>query len=112
MNQCVHLKLTIVQNKSSVFVVSEGMAGHLLCQKEVWRQLTAAGEDNARHRTRRVSSQWKLSSGLCFFKNHKCQTYFFPSPCRKIRHYVAIKKPHMDNNNQVSFIQVYVINSF
>lgn len=38
-----------------LFCAPEGMAGHLLRQKEVRRQHTAAREDNAYHWARRVS---------------------------------------------------------
>lgn len=53
------------QNNCLTVLSPPGMAGHLLCQKEVRRQHTAACEDNARHWARRVS---QAAEDPCVFK--------------------------------------------
>lgn len=72
------------------------MAGHLLRQEEVGRQHPAAREDHAYRRAGRVSRA--VPDAPCFYS---WAWLTFSSFNRKIRHYVAIKRPHVDNNNQV-----------
>lgn len=50
-----HLTPNLGSEQLSYCLAPPGMAGHLLCQKEVRRQHTAACEDNACHWARRVS---------------------------------------------------------
>lgn len=82
-------------------VFSQGMAGHLLCQKEVRWQYTAACEDNTCYWARRVREVTANPNCHCVFATDQTSLTVV-SFNRKIRHFVAIKRPHFDNNNQVS----------